>query len=245
MSTIRMFIGTSANGEDKEIEMAYEYTLRKNSSSNLEITWMRQTPDLTSIWGGWKTHTWSTPFSGYRWAIPEACGFEGKAIYTDCDMLNFKDITELYNINLNGKPFAARVGSRFGGHEFCVMVIDCAVAQQYLIPVQRMKKIPETHQRYIRQFSGNHDLVEPLHPKWNSLDGDNTPMDELWHLHYTKMESQPWQPAWFTGKPEAHKRPELVQLYHDTVQEAYDAKCKPLEPDVDYLAYGQYDIIGK
>ena len=162
-----MFIGSSSQGEDKDIERAYEHSLRENSSEELDIVWMRQSDDPNSYWGCWQTHTWPTPFSGFRWGIPEYCNFEGRAIYTDCDMINFKDITELYNINLNGKPFAARVGNRFGGHEFCVMVIDCAVAQQYLIPVQRMQKIPEPHQRYIRQFSGNHDLVEPLNPKWN------------------------------------------------------------------------------
>ena len=77
---IRIFIGTSANNEDADSEMVLEYTLRKNSSLPLEITWMRQTHDQNSIWGGWETQRWSTPFSGFRWAIPEACGFTGRAI---------------------------------------------------------------------------------------------------------------------------------------------------------------------
>lgn len=240
-----MFIGTSANGEDKEIEMAYEYTLRKNCSRDLDITWMRQTPDTDSIWGGWQTQMWSTPFSGFRWAIPEACGFEGRAIYTDVDQLNFKDIAELHDMNMHGKPFAARVGNRFGGHEFCVMVIDCAVAKDHLIPVARMKRFAETHHRFVHKFSGNSSLVDPIHPKWNSLDGENTPIDEIWHLHYTKMETQPWKPKWFTGKTEKHPRPELVRLYEEVVKKAYEEGCKTLEPDVNYMAFGKYDIIGK
>jgi len=39
----RIFIGTSANGEDAPAEMTYEYSLRKNSSAPVEITWMKQT----------------------------------------------------------------------------------------------------------------------------------------------------------------------------------------------------------
>ena len=98
---VRIFIGTSANGEDAEAEMTYEYSLRKNTNREVEITWMKQTHDTSSIWGGWQTERWSTPFSGYRWAIPEACGFEGRAIYTDCDMINFRDI----NSSINYKSF--------------------------------------------------------------------------------------------------------------------------------------------
>ena len=168
---VRIFIGTSANGEDAAAEMVYEYSIRKNASVPVEITWMRQTKDVSSIWGGWLTQNWSTPFSGFRWAIPEACDFKGRAIYTDCDMINFKDIQELIDIDMQGKPVAARRGSRFGGHEFCVIVFDCKAFEEYSIPVSRMKNIPESHHRMISKFSGT-DLVQDLDPRWNCLDGE-------------------------------------------------------------------------
>ena len=60
---IRIYIGTSANNEDADSEMVLEYTLRKNSSLPLDIHWMRQSRDESSIWGGWETQRWSTPFS--------------------------------------------------------------------------------------------------------------------------------------------------------------------------------------
>ena len=126
---IRIFIGTSANNEDSDAEMVLEYSLRKNSSRELMITWMRQTHDESSIWGGWQTQRWSTPFSGFRWAIPEACGFSGRAIYMDVDQVNLRDIADLHNTPLQGRPCAARPGVRFGGHEFCVMLIDCAAME--------------------------------------------------------------------------------------------------------------------
>ena len=113
---IRMFIGTSSCGEDNPIEAIYEYSLRKNCSQELDIVWMKQTNDPTSYWHGFTSHNWPTPFSGYRWAIAEYCNFEGRALYTDCDMINFKDIAELWNTDMQGKPLAARKGTRFGGH---------------------------------------------------------------------------------------------------------------------------------
>jgi hypothetical protein len=48
---IRIFIGTSANGEDAVAEMVYEYSLRKNTDAELDITWMRQTKDTSSLVG--------------------------------------------------------------------------------------------------------------------------------------------------------------------------------------------------
>ena len=44
---IRIFVGTSANNEDAEAEMVLEYTLRKNTTHPLDITWMRQTKDIS------------------------------------------------------------------------------------------------------------------------------------------------------------------------------------------------------
>ena len=42
-----------------------------------------------------------TGFSFCRWTIPEICKFKGKAIYLDADMLVFRDIKELWNLNLS------------------------------------------------------------------------------------------------------------------------------------------------
>ncbi len=239
---IPMYIGTSANGEDASAEITYEYTLRKelDPTYHLEIEWMRQTNNKSSIWGGWQTKHWSTPFSGFRWAIPEACGFKGRAIYTDEDMLSFRTISDLYTIDMGGKPIAARRGTRFGGHEFCVMVIDCEMMKDFLIPVERMKKIPEYHHRMINQFSGNESLVQELDPRWNCLDGEKRTVDDMWILHYTRMNSQPWQPGWFQGKIENHIRPELCELWYKLHDEAR-AVYLPHVPNEKVV----YNIIGQ
>lgn len=243
---VRIFIGSSANGEDAEIEAAYEYSLRKNCSREVEITWMRQTNDPNSIWGGWDSRAWSTPFSGYRWAIPEACNFEGRAIYTDTDMINFKDIAELLDTDLQGKPCAARRGSRFGGHEFCVMVIDNAAMKQHMLPVARMKIIPESHHRMISMFSGNSSLVQDLDPRWNCLDGEDLKIQDIWHLHYTRMNSQPWKPSWFKGTTEEHRRQDIKSIFYEYLKLAkeagYDVDARREELQRDIV---KYNIIGQ
>jgi len=212
--TIRLFIGTSANGEDTRAERAYESSLREHASEELEIVWMRQSNDPTSFWHGWNTDTWATPFSGFRWGIAEYCNFEGRAIYTDVDMINLKDIALLNQTDMKGKPIAAREGTRFGGHEFCVMVIDCAVMKHFMnIPLARFKSQAHSHQRMIQFFSGDHNLVESLDPRWNCLDGENRSIDDIWQLHFTNMSTQPWKPAWFKGPTQTHPRDDLVSLW--------------------------------
>jgi lipopolysaccharide biosynthesis glycosyltransferase len=238
---IRIFVGTSANNEDAEAEMVLEYTLKKHTTHPIEITWMRQSRDETSIWGGWETDRWSTPFSGFRWAIPEACAFHGRAIYMDVDQLNLRDIADLYSTDLRGCAMAARRGARFGGHEFCVIVMDCGRLGDFLMPVSRMKPNRDAHHRYINMFSGS-DQVFDLDPRWNCHDGDGLALDNIWHLHYTKMSTQPWKPKWFTGKVEEHPRQDLVKLWHDMRAEAV---LNGYTPQLSNETYGDYNIIGR
>jgi hypothetical protein len=210
---VRIFIGSSSNGEDAEIECAYEYSLRQNCSRELDIVWMRQSHSVESWWGAWMTQEWSTPFSGFRWSIPEYCNFEGRAIYTDCDMINYRDMADLIEIDMEGKPVAARRGNRFGGHEFCVMVFDCEAFRPHSIPTSRMKLIPGSHHRFIRKFSGNSDLVKDLDPKWNVLDGENYRLNEIYQLHFTNMATQPWKPDWYVGPQKRHPREDVIKEF--------------------------------
>ena len=234
---IKIFIGTSANGEDAEAEMTLEYTLRKHSSEPIEITWMRQTKDLTSPWGGWKTNQWATPFSGFRWAIPEVCGFKGKAIYLDVDMLCFKDIAELWNTDLGDKPMLSKyINARW---ELSVILFDCKKMQQHLPSIEELKKLPSAP-RVLGPIAKN--ITVELDTRWNVLDGELFTIPEMYILHYTIMATQPWKPKWFTGNPKDHHRPELKRLWFNLKDEAVNAGCKP---PAGYEPFGKYDIIGK
>jgi len=238
---VKLFIGTSANGEDALIEMAYEYTLRKNSDRDIDIVWMRKTNDEASFWHGFADENWSTPFSGFRWAIPEYCNYEGRAIYTDVDMLNFSDIGELFDMDMGDKWVLARDGKRFGGKEFCVMVFDCEKFKGTVPPAVQWKGVPSAHHQFINEFVANSGaLVGDLDPAWNSHDGDIIPFKQL---HFTHMPTQPWEPSWFTGEIERHPNENFIDLFHNAV-ECAQAVGYTIE---DYAGEGgvEYGIIGK
>ena len=50
MMATRIFIGTSPNRYDAEIEMIYEYSLRKHCKSEIDINWMSLTNDKNEFW---------------------------------------------------------------------------------------------------------------------------------------------------------------------------------------------------
>ena len=240
-SPIKLFVGTSANGEDAHAEITYEYSLRKHCSRDIDITWMRQSRDPSSPFFGWYTSMWATPFTAFRWAVPELCNFQGRAIFTDIDMLNLYDIGELYDMDMQGKPLLARFLKDHKRHEFSVMLMDCDKICDKIPPIADMKQIPDIHQRLTRKFSGE-KYTGHLDPSWNCLDGENLSIDEIKQLHFTFMNSQPWQPEWYTGTLSKHRRPELVELWERYHQEAIQQYG---QPEISYEAFGKYDIIGR
>ena len=210
MEKIRIFIGSSANGEDKLVEAAYEYTLRKNTDRDLEIIWMRQTNDKSSFWSQFNSKLWDTPFSGFRWGIPEYCNFEGRAIYTDVDMLNFHDIGDLYDLPMFEKPALRREGRG------CVMLFDCSKFKNWgFLPKEDLFYHQEVYSFFIEN-----DIAGYLSPTWNSIDGD---VPGCKQLHYSRMPTQPWRPSWYRGVTMPHDNPELEKLFWDTLEEARNA----------------------
>lgn len=206
---IKIFIGTSANGEDDIAEKTLKYSLEKHSSEELEVIFMRNRPN--GFLGSFASTGWATPFTNLRWAIPEYCNFTGKAIYMDVDQLNLKDISELYNIELENKPFASR------DNRLCVMLIDCEKMKDFVAPVAEIKQNPS----YGRSIYW--DIVKKgkhFDPRWNCLDGEDRPISDIWHLHFTTMPTQPWKPSWYRGPHREHPRQDLVALWKQYSLEA-------------------------
>ena len=241
---IKLFVGSSSNCEDNMIEIAYDYSLRKNTYRELDIIWMRQTHDKNSFWHGWNSKTWSTPFSGFRWGIPSYCNYEGKAIYTDCDMINLRNIGDLWDLEIpENKWMLARDGKRFGGKEFCVILFDCKKFKHNMAHPQEWKHVDYAHQQYMQLFIEK-GLVGDLDPRWNCHDGDDLPLEDIWQLHYTNMATQPWRPDWYVGEQEEHPRQDIKHLFWETFEEALDHGyiIRELKKGKDKFVY---DFIGK
>lgn len=243
---LKIFIGSSSNGEDSSIEAIYEYTLRKNCAQDIEIIWMRQSDLDHSYWSGWNTSKWHTPFSGFRWGIAEACNFEGLALYSDVDMINFKDISELFSIKMSDKPFAARLAKRFNGFQPCLMLIDCSKAKDILAPKETLMADQNMHSFYMntlvkKPFLRKSKYFHEIDPRWNCLDGEDLRLDDIFQLHFTNMSTQPWEPSWYRGMKQPHPREDIVNLYYDLLEESAAHGFQPQKKSTTSI---KYNIIG-
>lgn len=231
--TIRIFVGCAPNGEDAESQAVLEYTLRKNASQPVEIVWMRLSRDPASFWHGFDTERWATPFSGFRWAIPAYCGFEGRAVYMDSDIIVLGDIAELWGQDFPaGKSVLAKNDGRL-----CVSLWDCAAAKRHVLPIERLRRDPAAH-RDMGMRARTSGMAAPFSGAWNCLDGDgfaDLADPALKALHYTDMSCQPQlrhalprlaaagKKHWFDGVPRAHPRRDLQALFDRLLIEAKTA----------------------
>lgn len=221
---IRVFVGTSEYNDDKDAEQVLEYTLKKNCSENIDINFIRNVKG--SFFGGYDSSNWWTPFSYLRWAVPEYCNFEGRAIYMDVDQINFRDISELFYMDLQGNPLAVREKD----YKTCVMVLDCEKLKGLLPSVEEMKCHSPSSQSFL--VDKLLDNVATYDSRWNCLDGEDRRSSDIWHLHFTEMTTQPWTPEWAintwsrkgqTFVTQQHPRGDLIYIWKYLLKEAKNA----------------------
>lgn len=229
---IRVFVGCAANHEDLESQAVLEWSIRKNASEPVEIAWMQLSHDGNSPWSGWRTERWATPFSGFRWAIPEVCNFEGRAIYTDSDVIFMADIAELWNQKF--KPGKAVMAKGGGSWRMCVSLWDCAAMRNHLPPIEELKKDPASHAVMCSRVPGA-SWVQSFEGNWNCLDGESYKSlrsPSIKAIHYTDMSTQPQLrhalprlkeqglKHWFDGTIRPHPRRDLVALFDEALDDA-------------------------
>ena len=235
--TIRVFVGCPANNEDLEFQAVLEYSMRKHCSEPIDLTWMKLSKDPRSYWyssaarrEGWLTSSWATPFSGFRWAIPAFCKFEGRAIYLDIDMIVMADLSELWNTELKGDAFCIAKDHK----TFCCTLWDCARAQYQLPPVNRIRREYALYAHLRKKFNPL-QIQQFENGNWNCLDGEsyqNIRDPEVKIVHFTSIPHQPQlkyalprlaargQRHWSNHKPQTHWRPDLIGLFDEVLEEA-------------------------
>lgn len=229
-SPIRVFIACAPNYEDAESQAVLEWSIRKLASMPVEITFMHLSNDTESPFYGWETSGWATPFSGFRWAVPELCGFKGRAIYMDSDFIFLADIAELWTQELHGDSVA--IGK--GGDEWriCCCLFDCEKAEPHMTPINIMKTDSRLHGRMNMHFRKS-KIVQTFVDDWNNLDcrkGES--LNDIKALHYTRMGTQPQIPYalprlesmglshWFDGDIAPHPRQDITDLFGQLLIEA-------------------------
>lgn len=229
---IRVFVGCDPNHCDLESQAVLEWSIRKHATEAVNITWMQLSHNPASPWSGWNTIAWVTPFSGFRWALPEVCGFEGRAIYTDSDVIFMSDIAQLWHQEF--RPGKAVMAKGDGSWRLCVSLWDCEAARKHVMPLKELRSNPHSHGIMTQRVrTGN--WVQSFKGNWNCLDGEAyAPLSNpaVKAIHYTAIANQPQLrhaiarlkaqglSHWYDGKVEPHWRPDLVTLFDGLLEEA-------------------------
>jgi hypothetical protein len=234
---IRIFVGTPANNEDLESQAVLEHSIRKHASEPVDITWMKLSKNPQSFWyssrvknQGWLTQSWATPFSGFRWAIPEFCGFEGRAIYLDIDMIVMDDIAKLWHTEPKDGAFCVAKNP----DTFCTTLWFNDRARAYLPPAHKIKTQYALYAHLRRKF--NPAQVQGFtNGNWNCLDGESYPTirdPEVKIVHCTSIPHQPQlryalprleakgQRHWSNYRPQKHWRQDIIDLFDEMFDDA-------------------------
>lgn len=206
---VRVFIGS---GEASLIERkTLIYSLRKNTRRELDLYVFNGThnaiernndpPVLAPLSLDIKYRNF-TEFSNYRFLIPEICGYQGRAIWLDSDMVCLGDVGELFDTPMDGHDFLAKAEAYAGDQNWglSVMLIDCARCRfdlpSYFAEIDRgLYKSLDLHEMK-RAFLAHHPFqIGKLDPRWNEFDRHD---GGTRLIHYTDLMSQPWK---FPGHP--------------------------------------------
>jgi hypothetical protein len=140
----------------------------------------------------------STDFSFTRFLTPWLCGYEGWALFTDCDMLVLDDIANLWS--LRDERYAVQVvkhhhvpkedvkflGEKQTKYEkknwSSVMLMNCAKCTALTPEYVNTASGLELHQF---KWLGNDDLIGALPSKWNHLVGYDAPRGDASLVHFT------------------------------------------------------------
>ncbi|MCU0549111.1 MAG: hypothetical protein MUC48_07165 [Leptolyngbya sp. Prado105] len=221
-SPIRVFIGSSPKNLIEE--RVFCHSLLKHASQPVEFYAIDgftgsaknlMTGEVKSLPPGIRNRMkGATAFSLGRWAIPEWCNYEGKAIYCDSDQILLSDITQLWNSDLAEATLAAvpvkqakcykhyiidSMGAFLKTEETfylaSVMLIDCEKVKwsiRELLEKLDQNVFSLANLMYMgEQFRRHYQLsVAALPCEWNHLDYVDA---ESKLVHFTDLTSQPWQ----------------------------------------------------
>ncbi|MFA5882554.1 MAG: hypothetical protein WDA60_01755 [Acidimicrobiia bacterium] len=221
---LRIFVGT-----DTSQIVAFrvlEYSIRKSATIPVEIVPMfgvdmpvPRNPANRS----------RTGFSFSRFKIPELCGYSGRGVYMDADMLVFGDVAELATMEFGDRKLLMsdpEPTSLWEGHEStsigpakaAVMLLDCARLPWKVDEI--VAGLDDGRYTYedlmTRMCVVDPDEVAAAIPgEWNDLERYTPGVTRL--IHYTVVPIQPWK----------NDENPLADLWMSWYQEAVEAGAVP------------------
>ena len=187
---VRIFLGTEPKQFRAERIFIWSIVQHRNPARRYEIYLMK---DLA----GFDRRGWKTGFTNYRYAIPALANYEGRAIYNDVDQIYLDDPALLFDIDMKDKGVLG-----INERETSVMLIDC----ERMADVWRLEEAQHGGKhKYFRSYMHDADLWGPMPGIWNARDWEYRE-GESKLLHYTTLQTQPWQP--FPKELKYHESPE-------------------------------------
>ena len=218
MEPVRVFVGTDYR--QRRVELTLEHSIKKYTTGPVEIVWMDSARG--GLWDGWdmgraagdltEGHNkgWQTEFSCFRVAVPEAAGFEGRALYFDSDMLVLRDLRELFEQEMEGAWLMTTNCP-------ATMLFDCGYFKDksWWPRIDEMKSNGWHIEAYVSLVGADSQLGE-LDNRWNCHDGDGFVPGETGVIHFTRRATQPWMPypEVFTYSPHPDETMEALWWTH-------------------------------
>lgn len=146
-----------------------------------------------------------TTFSYQRFLIPKLCGYQGRALYLDADMVVFSDIAELATMPFDGHTVLCTVPKRpqrmdefnaphLGDRSVAVLLLDCSRLDW---DIDRIVADLDAGRYRYEDLMSSLCIVPPeqvgdlLPDAWN--DQERYRPGETKLLHYTIEATQPWK----------------------------------------------------
>ena len=192
---IRVFIGY-----DEREAVAYHVlasSIHARASQPVAITPVRLS-QLEGIYRRERNPLQSTDFSFSRFLTPYLCGYEGGAVFMDCDMLVLDDIANLWalrderyavqvvkheHVPKEDVKFLGAVQTKYQKKNWSsVMLMNCARCTALTPDYVNQASGLELHQF---KWLGNDDLIGALPSGWNHLVGYDAPRRDASLVHFT------------------------------------------------------------
>lgn len=229
MDTLHIWVGTDDWQRKAGAERVLEHSIRKRASCPVSIHLMRAgDPEWPVSEHGdpgtwklgrpvnqaWPKQGWGTPFSAFRFAIPEMMGFKDRAVYMDVDQLVLGDVAELLYIAMP-KPWVCCHPSMTD-----VSVIECSYFGGPDWPkIEKMKPSGARVFDYCQRLARMGYVSATLPWDWNCRDSNDEWKDSTRLLHFTSVPHQPWRP-YETVKYRPHPKLAWERKWLDELAEA-------------------------
>jgi len=159
-----------------------------------------------------------TEFSNYRFLVPQLCGYAGRAIYLDSDMICLGDVGELFRTPMDEADFMAKPFSTAASDQrwaLSVTLFECSHCRfdldTYVDEVCRgLYTYNDLHQMTPKFLARHPFRVGRLSEQWNMFDRVEA---DTRLVHFSNLHTQPW-------RVRAHRFGSLWFRYFHEAQEA-------------------------